>query len=174
MEKLPNEIICNIFMYMDTKQLYNLSVTSKKFFCLANEQNDYREFMTIVWNVYESKELYFLFIRKCQNGTENDLRLSFDMINIKGYLWRYLKQKLSQILKELHPVLVWSHLIECDRKIRTVGKCKNCTCFYVYSNSIMSLIKHSTALNYFEMTDTNISSIFSDITKKLCSIKCFL
>ena len=44
-------------------------------------------------------------------------------------------------------------------------RCEKCTRFYVYSNSVMSLIKDTTTLNYFQMIDSDISHIFSDVKK---------
>ena len=164
MEKLPDEMLSKILRYMDMKQLFSLSFTSKNFFYLVDKQNTYREFVSVVWTIYKNKQIYFMFIEMCQNDIENDLRLSFDAINKKGYLWRWLRRKLFQILKELNPVCVCSHLIECSRKIRTVDKCVKCTGFYVYSNTIMNLIKSATALNYIQMRD--ISSVFCNIKNK--------
>ena len=155
MEKLPGEMLCTVLTYMDMKQLFSLSLTSKNFFYLVNKQNTYREFVPVVWTIYESKQTCFMFIEMCQNGIENDLRLSFDAIYKKGYLWQWLKRNC-----------IWSHLIECNRKIRTADKCVKCTRFYVYSNIIINLIESTMVLNYIQMRDSDISSVFSDIKNK--------
>ena len=70
MEKLPDEMLSKILMYMDMKQLFSLSFTSKNFFYLVNKQNTYREFVSVVWTIYKSKQRYFMFIEMCQNGIE--------------------------------------------------------------------------------------------------------
>ena len=65
---------------------------------------------------------------------------------------------------------VWCHLIECNKKIRTVDKCDKCTRFYVYSNTIMSLIRNTTALDYLQIDRVRLAfeicSIFSGIKSK--------
>ena len=90
MEKLPDEMLCKILMYMDMKQLFSLSLTSKNFFYLVNSNNAYKEFVSIVWNIYKSKQKYFFFIESYQKGIENDLRLSFDIINMVDIYMAYL------------------------------------------------------------------------------------
>ena len=77
---------------MDVKQLFSLSFTSKNFFYLVNKQNTYREFVSVAWTIYKNKKRYFMFIEMCQNCIENDVRLSFETINKKGYLWRWLRR----------------------------------------------------------------------------------
>ena len=38
MDKLPNEMLTQILMHWDMKQLFNLSLTSKKFFYLVKKK----------------------------------------------------------------------------------------------------------------------------------------
>ena len=173
MEKLPNELLYKILLYMSMKQLFNLSLTSKIVFYLVKFTNSHKEFVTIVWNIYKSKQSYFSFIESCQKDIVRDLRLSFDVFNKKGYLWRYLKRKLSELLKKLHPLHVWSHLIECNRKIRTVHKCSECTRFYVCSNTIMRLINNTIAIDYLQLQEFEISDIFSGIKSRHVDLRVY-
>ena len=113
------------------------------------------------------------FINLCAAGILNDLKLSVELVNRKSYLGYWLKTKISHVLKELHPLFVWSHLIECDRQIRTVNRCKKCTHFYVYSNSAISLIKDTTTLSYLQMVGNDICTIFSDVKKKFVNLNVY-
>ena len=91
----------------------------------------------------------------------------------KNYLIVYLNKKMSECFQELNPVVVFLHLVHCDRRIRFVNKCKQCTRFYVYSSSAIKLIKESTMLPRCQPYDEDITDIYADVKKQFAYLNVY-
>ena len=147
MDALPNEIILYIFMYLPYRDILCLSYVSKKFYCLCNNRLDFKELCVNVWSLYRDKKDFNLAIKKCRIDINDNIVNSFEMFKTKHYLKALLMKKLEASFENLNPVIVFIHLINCSRRIRSLQKCMLCTRFYVYSKLAMVLLKNTTGIS---------------------------
>ena len=110
---------------------------------------------------------------ECRLGIYSDLKKSFKMFKTKQYLCVCLEKKLLSCFDDLNPVCVLVHLINCDRKIRFVNKCKLCTRFYVYSKSTMTLLRSTTMISTYLTHDDNVNELFQDDEKTMAYLNIF-
>ena len=118
MNDLLNEICLYILMFLSYCDLLILSRVSKRFYFLCNHRNDFKQLVNRVWNLYSDKRLFFRALDNCC------LRKSFSRpFKSRQYLVSCLEKKLLSSFEQLQSVSVFFHLINCNRKIRSVNKC---------------------------------------------------
>ena len=88
------------------------------------------------------------------------------MFRTKQYLCVCLEKKLLSCFENLNPVCVLFHLINCDRKIRSVNKCKLCTRFYVYSKSTMTFLRSTIIISTYLTHGDNVNELFQEVKKR--------
>ena len=104
----------------------------------------------------------------CRTNIFADIKQSFSKaFKSRSCLINCLEKKLVSAFEQFQPVLVFAHLVSCDRQIRYVNKCKLCTRFYVCSKSTMLLLKSTTTLSSYLTSDLNINDIFRAVKKQI-------
>ena len=159
---LPNEIWFKLLMFLDYFNVLSLSQTSKRFNQLSFSRSDFKEHVNIVWSIFDGeRETYFNAFKDSLKQISSNICCGFsNLFKPRQYLVNYLEVKMEKLVWDLQLFKIFCHIVHCKRRIRSDGKCKLCTTFFVDKKSEVILLKNCTDLTARNVTHNEVRALF--------------
>ena len=162
---LHNEMWIRIICFLKHIDVFNFSVTCKRFHLVSLSYKPYSERLTLSHAVFGSDPdiCYYPFM-KCFDKVFENICLGFsDLFKSRQYLKSILKIKLKNISYERLPSKVHEHLFSCQRGIRDIGRCNFCTRFFFEHSNEMILVKNAVHLFSYQSSGMEVHSLFQKV-----------